>query len=564
MDSVGKSTFDGASAIPVPSYGEIVSAMETLRSEVESLSLEVESLSLEVESLGLENESLRMKSAEQEAKIKYYEEQIRLAAAKKYGASSEKNVLPEQLSIFNEAEKEGREEAKELTFEEIAYKRKRGGARKASSEKYEGLLTEEIHYELSKDERICERCGGEMNEMGTDVREEIAIIPVQIKLIKHVQHKYVCENEACADDADSVNIVKARAPEPPIPHSPAGASMIAHVMSRKYSEHVPLYRQEQQFGYNGIDIPRQNMANWVVQGAELMEPVYERLREFLVGEDYVHADESPLQVLSEPGKKATSKSYMWLYATGRFRRQIFIYEYTRSRSGEHPKDFLRGFSGYLHTDGYAAYGSVPDVTIMGCFSHARRGYVEALKALPKDAERSRALSAEGLAHVDGLFELERGYEGMTPEERHAARLEKSKPALDAYKEWLDERKRSALPQGKLGKAVNYSLNQWDKLKTFLEDGEIELSNNRAENGIRPFAVGRKNWLFSKTPNGAKASAVVYSVIETAKANGLTPFFYLKFLLERLPNISAGDADALDALMPWSDSLPDEVKNPTKI
>jgi transposase len=402
-----------------------------------------------------------------------------------------------------------------------------------------------------------------MKEMGTDVRDEIAIIPAQIKVIRHVQHKYVCKDEACADEADSVNIVKARAPEPPIPHSPAGASMIAHVMSRKYSEHVPLYRQEQQFGYNGIDIPRQNMANWVVLGAGLMEPVYERFREFLIGEDYVHADESPLQVLSEPGKKATSKSYMWLYATGRFRRRIFIYEYTRSRSGEHPKAFLRGFSGYLHTDGCAAYNSVPGVTLMGCFSHARREYVDALKALPVDAEKSRALSAEGLAHIDGLFELERGYEGMTPDERYAARLEKSKPALAAYKKWLDERKRAALPRGKLGKAVNYSLNQWDKLKTFLEDGEIELSNNRAENGIRPFAVGRKNWLFSKTPNGAKASAVVYSIIETAKANGLTPFFYLKFLLERLPNIAAGDTDALDALMPWADDLPNEVKNPAK-
>jgi transposase len=503
-----------------------------------------------------------MKNAEQEAKIKFCEEQLRLAATKKYGASSEKNPAPEQLSIFNETEKESREDAKEPTLEEITYKR-RLGMRKATSEKYDDLPVEEIRYELSEEERVCDRCGERMQQMGTETRDELVVVPAVIKIVRHVMHKYVCNNETCEDERDGTNIKAARAPEPPIPHSPAGPSVIAHVMSRKYSEHVPLYRQEQQFGYYGITIPRQNMANWVVKGADLLMPVYERLHELLLTGNYVHADETPVQVLCEPGKKATSKSYMWLYATGRFRKRIYLYEYKPSRAGEHPKRFLSGFSGYLQTDAYAAYNAVEGVTTVLCFAHARREYIDALKALPGDADKTKTLAAEGLAFIDKLFELERKYEGLTPVARFDARLEETKPVLDAYHAWLEEKTRIALPQGKLAKAVNYSLKHWDRLCAFLEDGEIEISNNDAENAIRPFAPGRRNWLFAKSQSGAKASATVYSIIETAKANGLIPFYCLKHLFEMLPNINASDPAAVDTLLPWSKSLPDEVKSAGK-
>jgi hypothetical protein len=204
---------------------------------------------------------------------------------------------------------------------------------------------------------------------------------------------------------------------------------------------------------------------------------------------------------------------------------------------------------------------VEGVTRALCWSHARRGYIDALKALPKNADRSKTLCGEALIHIDKLFELERDFkeQDMTAGERHKARLEKSKPVLDAYHEWLIEKKRLALPQGKLATAVNYSLKHWEGLCAFLADGEIELSNNDCENGIRPFAVGRGNWLFAKSQNGAKASAVCYSIIETAKANGLSPFHYLKYLFEMLPNIDTADADVIDALLPWSESLPDEVR-----
>jgi transposase len=489
-------------------------------------------LALALESLTLENESLRMKNAEMEAKIRYYEEQLRLAAARKYGASSEKNIHPEQISIFNEAEKENKPELPEPTLEEITYKRRRG-TRKPTAEKYDALPVDEVHYELPEEERVCGHCGGRLKDMGTETRDEIVVIPATVRVKRHVQHKYVCNNERCQDEHDKTNIVIARAQEAPIPHSPAGPSMIAHIMSRKFSEHVPLYRQEQQFGHYGITIPRRNMANWVIKGAELLTPLCDRLHVLLLAQGYAHADETSVQVLCEPGKKATSKSYMWLYATGRFRERIFLYEYQPSRAGEHPKKFLAGFGGYLQVDGYQGYNLVEDVTLMLCFAHARREYTDALKALPEDADKTKTLATEGLAYIDRLFVLEKSYESMTPEKRYEARLEKTKPVLDAYRAWLTDKTRIALPKGKLAGAVNYSLKHWDKLCTFLKDGEIEISNNDAENAIRPFALGRKNWLFAKSQNGAKASATVYSIIETAKANGLAPFRYLKYLFERL-------------------------------
>jgi transposase len=538
MESVEKSTTNEVFASPGLPYDELVNSLDSARIEVESL---------------------RIKNEELAAKVKYYEEQIRLAAVKKYGASSEKNIHPDQLTIFNEAEKESRPDADEPTIEEITYKRKKGGPRKSTAEKYDGLPVEEIHYELSADDRGCERCGEEMKEMGTETHDELVVEPAKVSIRRHVQHIYVCENEACEDEADGTNIVMARAPEPPIPHSPAGPSMIADIMNKKYSAHLPLYRQSKQYEYEGITIPRQNMANWVIKGAGLLDPLYARMHGLMLLERYLHADETPMQVLSEPGKTAASKSYVWVYATGRFRRRIILYEYCPSRSGENPKRFLAGFSGYLQTDAYAAYNAVENVTSALCWSHSRREYVDALKALPKNADRSRTLCSEALIYIDKLFELERSCKDMTPERRFSERLEKSKPVVDAYHEWLLEKKKLSLPQGKLGKAVNYSLKHWEGLCTFLEDGEIELSNNDCENAIRPFAVGRGNWLFAKSQSGATASAVCYSIIETAKANRLSPFHYLKFLFEILPNINPDDQTVLDALLPWSESLPQEVR-----
>ncbi|MCL6445157.1 MAG: IS66 family transposase, partial [Alicyclobacillus sp.] len=275
---------------------------------------------------------------------------------------------------------------------------------------------------------------------------------------------------------------------------------------------------------------------------------------------YLHADETTLQVLHENGRAAETKSYMWLYRSGRDGPPIVLYDYQQTRSAEHPKRFLAGFKGYLHVDGYAGYNDLPDVKLVGCWAHARRKFDEALKALPA-SERSKPTAArEGLEYCNRLFALERKFKNVTVQERYEGRLNHSKPVLDAFLAWLEEQNARVLPKSLLGQAVSYCLKQWHKLVAFLEDGQLEMDNNRSERSIKPFVIGRKNWLFSNTPRGARASAVAYSIVETAKENGLKPFAYLEYLFERLPNIDMSDRQALVELLPWSESLPAHVRN----
>jgi len=266
-----------------------------------------------------------------------------------------------------------------------------------------------------------------------------------------------------------------------------------------------------------------------------------------------------MQVLDEEGKSPTSKSYMWLYATGSFGPQIFLYDYQPSRAKKHPKTFLDGFKGYLQTDGYPGYNNIENVILIGCLVHARRGFIDALKSLPNDALKTRTNAGEGLEFCNQLFKIERELKDKSPKERYEKRLEQSKPLLEAFLSWLHLKSEQVLPKSSLGKAIKYCLNQWPKLEAYLLDGRLEISNNRAERAIKPFVIGRKNFLFSKSPKGATASAIVYSIVETAKANHLSPFHYLNYLFERLPNIDLNDQEQLDELLPWSESIPNECK-----
>jgi len=510
-----------------------------------------EKLEIENKSLKTENSALKIEVEGLSAKVAWYEEQYRLSVAQKYGASSEKTSDENQLNIFNEAEKEQRPTLAEPDLEEITYKRKR--ARKPTGERFADLPVETIEYELEGECLECENCGDIIEKMSKEIRREIVVIPATVKLVEHVQHVYTCIN--CRDNGISSNIKMARAPEPVIPHSFVSPSMLAFIIDRKYSQALPLYRQEKQWQYFGFELSRQNMANWVIKGADHLWHIYARLKEFLIKGTYLHSDESVLQVLSEPGRAATTKSYMWLYCTGEHGPPIYLYEYQPSRSGDHPKRFLKGFSGILQTDGYEGYGKVENVKQMGCLSHFKRYFVDALKALPKEADVSRSLAETGRRYCDKLFAYERAYKDMTPDERYLERLEKSRPVMDEFYAWLIESSKVALPKSALGKAIKYCLNQWGHLKTFLLDGTVEISNNRCERGLKSFVIGRKNFLFSKSPAGAGASAICYSIIETAKENGLSPFHYLSYLFEMIPNISTNDADAIDKLLPWSGELP---------
>ena len=515
----------------------------------------------EIENLQNQNKVLIHQIEELTAKLNWYEEQFRLNQERRFGKSSEKTD-PDQLSIFNEAEKESRDDKEEPTIEEITYKRKRKkGLNKKS---FEDLPVERIEYTLSEEERVCPTCNNRLHEMSKEIRKELKVIPAQAVVVEHVKNIYACRN--CEKENIFTPIITAEMPNPVLKGSFVSPSLMAYTMHRKYSEAVPLYRQEQQFKNFGIDLSRQSLANWVIYGANTwLKHLYDRMHDFLLKETVLHADESVFQVLDEVGKKPTSKSYMWLYATGIYSNPIFLYEYQPSRAKKHPKEFLKGFNGYLQTDGYQGYNAVEDVTLVGCFAHAKRGFTDTLKALPKDAARSRTNAEEGLKFCDKLFKLEKEYgkEKLSPEEIYKKRLEKTKPVLQDFLSWLKTKEKQVLPKTSLGKAINYCLNQWDKLTAFMLDGRLEISNNRAERAIKPFVIGRKNFLFSKSPKGATASAITYSIIETAKANNLNPFYYLTYLFEKLPNIDLENINELDRLLPWSDSIPENCKVPNK-
>lgn len=506
---------------------------------------------------------LEQQNAELTAKVKWFMEQFNLLKQKQYGASSEKTVPgQEQLSFFNEAESESRGpteggcERREPTVETITYKRRK--ERGQREEMLKDLPVETVEYNLSPEERVCPNCGETMHEMSVEVRQELKVIPAQVKLVKHVRHVYSCRR--CEREGTSTPVVTAPAPAPVIPGSLASPSAVAHIMNQKYVEGLPLYRQEQQLSSLGIELSRQTMANWMVYTSDKwLAPLYDRMREHLLRRDILQADETTLQVLREDGREAESRSYMWMYRTGRDGPPIALFDYKTTRAGKHPKKFLSGFRGYLQVDGYSGYDMLPsDITLVGCWAHARRKFDEALKVLPVEKRASPSVAKEGLEYCNRLFDIEREYVNAAPELRYRVRQEKSRPVLDEFRRWLERKTPEVLPQSLLGQAVRYCLNQWDKLQRFLLDGRLELDNNRSERSIKPFVIGRKNWLFSNTPKGARASAIIYSIVETAKENGLIPFEYLRLLFERLPNLGEKD---IDEILPWSDSIPAACRSP---
>ena len=505
---------------------------------------------------------LRAKITELETLVKYYEEQFRLSQQHRFGSSSEKTAPREQLLLFNETEISADKHKQEPKLEEITYTRQtREGKRE---EDLCGLPVERVDHVLPEEERTCPECGGDMHVMGHETRRELKIVPAQVKVVEHTREVYSCRT--CEKEGTGVPIVKASLPEPLIPGSLASASSVAHIMVQKYVNALPLYRQEQELLLNGVMLSRQTMANWLMRCAEdYLVRLYARMREILLKEGVLHADETVLQVLSEPGKKANTHSYMWLYRTSSPAAQsIVLYEYQPTRSSSHPKRFLAGFHGYLHTDGYSGY-HVPglEVTVVGCWAHARRKFDEAVKAAAPES-RETCVARVGLEYCNCLFALEREY-GDPPredgdkeryyEERHRKRLEQSKPVSDRFFEW--SKTICALPKSALGRAIRYAHDQRPYLENVYLDGRLELSNNRAERSIKPFVIGRKNWLFSVSPRGARGSSVIYSILETAKENGLRPFEYMEYLLRRLPEATPA---TLDALLPWSPSLPENCKS----
>ena len=503
----------------------------------------------------LEETILKQKAEidELKRKLEHMNEVFANAQRARFGQSSEKNtyVLQEQTSLFNEAESSQDHKAEEPKPDTIfveAHERKK---KRSQAEMLNHLPEEEVLLEVPEDQLVCSKCGGKMKPIGKKfLRHEMQIIPKQTKLLAYYAVTYACDS--CEKNTGFAHIISVKPPVPLMKHSLASPSTVAYIMTQKYVDGLPLARQEKIWAREGVSLSRAAMANWVIQCSEVwLKPLYRHMKQELLTHSVIHADETVVQVLKEDNKPATSESRMWLYASAALlKHQVRLFEYQPDRSGKRPESFLRGFTGWLITDGYAGYNQVQGVTHCGCWAHARRKWRE---AMPDGATVKTSKAAIGFQYCNKLFAEERKCVLYKPEYRKEYRQNRELPLLEEYFAWLN----TVHPEkgSKLEEAVRYSITQKQQLCAFLDHGEVPISNNLAENAIRPFTLGRKNWLFCDTPKGAEASAVVYSLVESAKANGIEPFAYLQHVLVQLPYFGKSPShEELETLMPWAPDI----------
>lgn len=490
--------------------------------------------------------------SELENRVDLLTEALRLARHKQFGASSEKSedTLMEQLSfLFDEAEVYSAAEKEEENVTSVAAHKRHKKHEYTLDSIPEGMPTKQVEHRLEGDDLMCPQCGDTMTEIGKEVVRTLEIIPAQMVVREDIYYTYACQ--ACNKEDTETPVAKSPKEKNIIPGSFATPEAIAHIMTQKFVMGSPLYRQEQEMSRKGIHLSRQTMSNWILKATEEhLTPVYECLHKELLTRDVLHADETTLQVLHEPGKKPQSESYMWLYRTsGDTNKPIVLYEYQPGRGAKHPKEFLARYKGYLHTDGYAGYHDLgEDITVVGCWAHLRRKFDDAVKSLPKGKAKGSS-AAQGLTYCNLLFGIEQEIVDKTAEERYEERLKQAKPVLDAMLSWANSR--TAAPKSALGKAFTYLKEQWPYLSNYLKDGRLEISNNRAERSIKPFVIDRKNFLFANTPKGATDSAVMFSMIQTAIENGLDPYNYLTWLLKLTKDADLSQEDVLQSLMPWN-------------
>ncbi|GJN64612.1 IS66 family transposase [Faecalibacterium gallinarum] len=507
-------------------------------------SLEQEKQRLEQEKQLLEKQLVKMQSLN---------EQLVQMRKRMFGQSSEQiqYVDAQQLDFFNEAEACSDASAPEpgKTTPVKAHARK---AKRTKEELTEGLEHKKVVCELPEQEQICAKCGSTMVRIGEKfVRSELVIVPAQVYVVDYYAASYKCAH--CEAQTGESYIRQAEAPVPVMKKSMAAPSTVAYIMQEKFQNGVPLYRQEAYWKGQGVDLRRNTMANWVIRSARWFKPLYEQLRRELLRQDIVNVDETRVHVLKEDGRESSQMSQMWVFCSAE--KKIALYQYSPSRSGRVAKEMLQGFSGYTQTDGYSGYNCLDSVTHVGCWAHARRKWVECFVD-GKPVQGSRSEAAFHL--IEEMFSLEQAWKDQSPEARFTQRQEKLRPLLNSYWELLDSFE--AAEGTALSKAKAYSLNQKQALSAVLLDGRLELTNNLAERTVKPFVMARKNFLFCDTAKGADASALCFSVIETAKHNGLDPFGYLLFLLQELPKLGENPTEEqLVPLLPWAESLPEYCK-----
>ena len=488
-------------------------------------------------------------------------EEVDLLRKKLFGSSSEKRTLdiPGQLNFFNEAEQEQDpalaqlEEQDTILPENPTKKRK---TRATDTERFKGIPVEKKYLDLPESEKTCPVCGTALKQIGEEfVRRELVFIPAKLKVREYYSRSYECPQ--CSRHGIPV-IKKGKDGRPHMLYGMASAGTVAWVMYQKFCNALPYFRQEKDWKQYGVSITRATMANWVIQNSEaFFTPMYEYFHRKLLEREFAMADETPLQVLHEPGRRAQTKSYMWLFRSGEDGSQpIILYKYSETRAGDNAVDFLHGFKGYLMCDGYSGYNKVPDAKRTACWAHIRRYLTD---AIPKGKALDYTQpSVQGVMYINQLFHLEDVIKAKHTsfDAIKKARLEKEKPVVEGFLSWLDQQ--APVRGTRMEKAVTYIQNRRSYLMTYLEDGRCSFSNNLSENAIRPFTVGRKNWLFCDTPSGAQASSIVYSMVEMAKANGVNVYHYLTYLLEKMPTNRMSDEE-LELLAPWNENVKAEIQ-----
>jgi len=506
-----------------------------------------------ITTLEQETESLRISRATLETENIHLNERLTLLLYRRFGRSSE--VMSEaQGELFAEAESASTDSENEV--EEIvvpAHTRKKRGRKPID----EGLPRVEIVHDIADEEKQC-ACGHELLKIGEEISERVAVIPEQMWVERHIRYKYACRE--CEGSADEQKPAVRVAPAPPsmIPGSITTAGLLAFILVNKFVDHLPFYRQEKRFERIGFAISRQDMSNWTIAVAKRIAPLIGLFRDQIRAGPVVQMDETPVQVLKEPGRENTQKSFMWLARGGAPGAPVCLYHYAPTRSAEYPRSVLGDYSGYLQADGYSAYQTLnrenSQLTLVGCWAHARRKFVEAGKG-----SKNSSAAHEGVKKIRKFYEIEKKLRAMNLDDERflTQRREEIEPVLAELKGWLSKKSTYVVPNSLLGKAVGYALGQWDALAGYLDHPWLTPDNNAAENAIRPFVLGRKNWLFSGSPRGAESSCAIYSVIETAKQNGMNPYAYLYYIFTRVPEITG--EDQWEELLPHNLD-PDEVNH----
>ena len=487
------------------------------------------------------NQNQEQKIESLRAQVNTLQHQLKQAVQSRYGKKSEKLAQdhPQQL-LFDEAQAPEDIKTVEKENEEITvatYIRKKTGRKPLP----QSLPRKQVIHDLPESDKVCE-CGCALTHIGDDKSEQLEIIPAEVYVIENIKKKYACKT--C-----ELTIKTAKQPAQIIPKSIATPSLLAHIAVAKIDDHLPLYRQEEIFKRNGIDIPRASLSLWMIRAGEAIQPLINLIQDNINDYDITYADETPVQVLKEKGRSASQKSYMWLFIGGSPEKRCYYYHYAQTRASAVPYQILDDFKGYLHCDGYSGYLSLfttKPIKGVGCMAHARRKFVEITKVI-----KEKGLAHDAVNIIAKLYAIEKHIKEnqYSPDEIKAYRAARAKPILDEFKQWLLTHKPKVPPSFPIGKAIAYTLKQWPYLINYIEDGRLEIDNNLSERGIKPFVIGRKNWLFMGNERGAKATTNLFSLIETAKAHQLNPFDYLQHVFEKLP--LAITLEDYEALMPYN-------------